>query len=65
MIFMQHLYKYANDAAKEPTGNQFIGEGSDSCLNYLMNELFEQIGYDGPAFMKITNSVGKSDNSTQ
>lgn len=25
-----------------------------------MNELFEQIGYDGPAFMKITNSVRKA-----
>lgn len=22
-----------------------------------MNELFEQLGYEGPAFMKITNSV--------
>lgn len=51
---------YANDAAKELTGNQFIGEGSDIAPNYLMNELFEQIGYDGPAFMKITNSVRKA-----
>lgn len=35
-------------------------EGSDIAPNYLMNELFEQIGYDGPAFMKITNSVRKA-----
>lgn len=48
---------YANDAAKQITGNQFVGEGTDIAPNYLMNELFEQLGYEGPAFMKITNSV--------
>lgn len=48
---------YANDSAKKITGNQFVGEGSDIAPNYLMNELFEQLGYEGPAFMKITNSV--------
>ena len=48
---------YANDAAKQITGNQFVGEGADIAPNYLMNELFEQLGYEGPAFMKITNSV--------
>lgn len=48
---------YANHAAKQITGNQFVGEGTDIAPNYLMNELFEKLGYDGPAFMKITNSV--------
>lgn len=48
---------YANHAAKQITGNQFVGEGTDIAPNYLMNELFEQLGYDGPAYMKITNSV--------
>lgn len=48
---------YANDVAKQITGNQFVGEGSDIAPNYLMNELFEQLGYEGSAFMKITNSV--------
>ena len=46
---------YANDAAKQITGNQFVGEGADLAPNYLMNELFEKLGYDGPAFMKITD----------
>lgn len=48
---------FANDSAKKLTENQFIGEGPDIAPNYLMNELFAQLGYDGPAFMKITNSV--------
>lgn len=51
---------YANDAAKQITGNQFVGEGADLAPNYLMNELFEKLGYDGPAFMKITDSVRKT-----
>ena len=51
---------YANDAAKQITGNQFVGEGADLAPNYLMNELFERLGYDGPAFMKITDSVRKT-----
>ena len=48
---------YANDAAKQITGNQFVGEGADLAPNYLMNELFEKLGYDRPAFMKITGLV--------
>ena len=51
---------YANDAAKQITGNQFVGEGVDLAPNYLMNELFEKLGYDRPAFMKITDSVRKT-----
>ena len=51
---------YANDAAKQITGNQFVGEGADLAPNYLMNELFEKLGYDGPAFMKITDLVRKT-----
>ena len=51
---------YANDAAKQITGNQFVGEGADLAPNYLMNELFEKLGYDRPAFMKITDSVRKT-----
>ena len=35
---------YANDAAKQITGNQFVGEGADLAPNYLMNELFEKLG---------------------
>ena len=51
---------YANDAAKQITGNQFVGEGVDLAPNYLMNELFEKLGYDRPAFMKITDLVRKT-----
>ena len=51
---------YANDAAKQITGNQFVGEGADLAPNYLMNELFEKLGYDRPAFMKITDLVRKT-----
>ena len=51
---------YANDSAKDLTGNRFVGEGTDIAPNYLMNELFEQLRYEGPSFMKITNSVRKT-----
>jgi len=48
---------WANDAAKEISGNDFVGQGQDISSCYLMNILFEQLGWDGPSFMKFTNEV--------
>ena len=48
---------WANDAAKELTGSEFIGEGPDISPCYLMGELFTLLGWDGPAYMKYMNDT--------
>lgn len=47
----------ANDAAKQLTGNDFVGEGPVTSPCFLMNLLFEQLGWDGPSYMQYTDSV--------
>ena len=34
-----------------------MGEGPDLSPCFLMNELFEQCGWDGPAYMQYTDTV--------
>lgn len=48
---------WANDAAKAVTGNDFIGEGPDVSPAFLMNVVFAQIGWDGPAYLQATDAV--------
>lgn len=48
---------WANDAAKEVCGNDFTGEGPDISPCYLMNELFDLLGWGGPAYMKFMNDA--------
>lgn len=48
---------WANDAAKETLQNEFVGEGPRISPNYLMNELFNQLGWTGPAYMQLTEEV--------
>ncbi len=43
---------WANDAAKEVIGNDFVGEGPDVSPCFLMNVLFEQLGWEGDAYMR-------------
>ena len=43
---------WANDAAKAVLGSDFTGEGPTISPCYLMNLLFEQCGWEGPAFMQ-------------
>lgn len=43
---------WANDAAKELLGNDFVGEGPTISPCYLMNLTFQQLGWEGPAFMQ-------------
>ncbi len=50
---------WANDAAKKTLGNDFVGEGPMTSPGYLMNLLFGQLGWDGPAFMQFTEEVRK------
>ena len=48
---------WANDAAKEMTGNDFTGDGPTISPGYLMNVLFQSIGWSGPAYMQYTSNI--------
>lgn len=48
---------WANDAARELLGNDFVGTGPTISPCFLMNVLFEQCGWAGPSYMKLTNQV--------
>ena len=48
---------WANDAAKEVLGNDFVGEGPTVSPFYLMNLAFEQCGWEGPAFMQAMEDM--------
>jgi len=48
---------WANDAAKAALGRDFIGDGPDLSPCFLMNELFDQCGWTGPAFMQAANAL--------
>ncbi len=48
---------WANDAAKQVLGNDFIGVGPLISPGYMMNVLYEELGWDGCAFMQFTDSI--------
>jgi len=48
---------WANNAAKEVLGNDFVGQGPTLSSNYLMNELFDQLGWTGNAYMQLSEQV--------
>lgn len=48
---------FANDAAKELLGDDFVGTGPTISPCFLMNELFSECSYEGNAYMKFTNYV--------
>lgn len=48
---------WANDAAKEQLGRDFVGEGPAISVNYLMNLLFEQLGWTGNAYMQFSDAI--------
>lgn len=50
---------WANDAAKEKLGNDFVGTGPTISPCFLMNVLFEQCGWKGPSYMKFSNEIMK------
>ena len=45
---------WANSAAKEVLDNDFVGDGGDFSPAFLMTELFDQCGWEGPAFMQLS-----------
>ncbi len=48
---------WANDAAKAALGRDFSGTGPDLSPCFLMNELFAQCGWEGPAFLQLADTV--------
>ncbi len=48
---------WANQAAKTVLENELVGTGPVTSPGYLMNVLFEQLGWTGPAFLKFTSDV--------
>lgn len=48
---------WANDAAKEVLGRDLTGEGPTLSPNFLMTELFDLCGWEGPAYMQATRAV--------
>ncbi len=51
---------WANDAAKETLSFDFTGEGPVTSSGYLMNILFNTLGWQGPAYMQFTEHVRQS-----
>lgn len=43
---------WANDAAKEALGKDLVGQGPDVSPCFLMNVLFDQLGWQGDAYMQ-------------
>jgi hypothetical protein len=48
---------WANAAAKEALGRDFVGDGPTISPCFLMSELFDQCGWDGPAFLQFSRTV--------
>ncbi|MBQ6431652.1 MAG: sulfatase-like hydrolase/transferase [Oscillospiraceae bacterium] len=48
---------WANDAAKKVLGKDFTGEGPTISPCYLMSEVFDCIGWTGPAWMQFQRTV--------
>ena len=48
---------WANDAARELLGRDVVGEGPAISPCYLMNLVFEQLGWQGPAFLQAMEDL--------
>ena len=48
---------WANDAAKAALGGDFTGEGPDVSSCFLMNLLFDQLGWTGDSWAQATSAV--------
>ena len=58
----RHFYSteyliWGNDAAKAVLGTEFSGQGPTISPCFLMNVLFDQCGWEGPSYTKLTDEV--------
>ncbi|MBR5533352.1 MAG: LTA synthase family protein [Ruminiclostridium sp.] len=51
---------WANPAAKEALGNDFVGQGPDLSPCFLMNEVFELCGWEGSAYMQAQRETAEA-----
>lgn len=55
--FTTPFFIWANSAAKDVLDHDFSGDAGYMSANFLMNELFEQCGWEGDAYMQYTQTV--------
>ncbi len=48
---------WANSAAKKTLGNDFTGDGGSFSPCFLMTELFDQCGWQGPGFLQLSREM--------
>ena len=48
---------WANTAAKEVLGKDFVGDGGDISPCFLMPQLFDQCGWEGPGFLQLSRQM--------
>ncbi len=48
---------WANNSAKALYGKDFVGQREDTSINYLMNLLFRELEWEGPAFLQLTEEI--------
>ena len=48
---------WANDSAKEIIGHDFVGEGETVSSCFLMNEVFDLLGWEGSRWMQASNDI--------
>ena len=51
--FATPYFIWANSAAKEVLGNEFVGDGGDFSPCFLMTKVFDECGWEGPGFMQF------------
>lgn len=55
--YATRYFIWANDAAKEVLGQDFVGEGPDVSTCFLMNEVFALCGWEGSAWTQATDEI--------
>ena len=48
---------WANSAARAVLDNDFVGDGGDFSPCFLMEEVFDQCGWEGPGFMQLSRQL--------
>lgn len=55
--FATPYFIWANDAAKEVLGSDFVGDGGDFSPCFLMTRVFDECGWDGSGFMQFAREM--------
>ena len=55
--FKNYFQENANDEAKKVFDKEFVGDLGYISPNFLINEFFEYVGYEGNEYTQFTNDV--------